>query len=296
MNNMNSNATPAAGRFSCPRCCAPAGQPCKPGCAEAGLISAVRKAIYMLAQVDVSKVPLAVPAAIGVLRCALDAEAVVQAVEAVTPLDYRAQGREEALAVILALESEEGLGDYVTSSALGDSGDYTYHWDEAKLRALLHIGDCKHDAYDRAEAMYYEAQGVKDEAERMMLMVKRAPHFQPLHEFLAKHQAWDLMHALQSPTPDVEPEWLSVTMAGQVKPGDKLRVLSAAPPSESDRLTDEQREAARYRWLRDKSEPGICAFYLSVGKAFHEVKFKAQTVDEAIDAQILAQQTKKGGA
>jgi len=43
-------------------------------------------------------------------------------------------------------------------------------------------------------------------------------------------------------------------------------------------------DAERYRWLRDKSEPGICAFYLSVGKAFHGVKFKPETVDEAIDA------------
>lgn len=47
-----------------------------------------------------------------------------------------------------------------------------------------------------------------------------------------------------------------------------------------------ERDAARYRWLRDKSEPGICAFYLSVGKAFDGVKFTQATVDEAIDAQI----------
>lgn len=46
--------------------------------------------------------------------------------------------------------------------------------------------------------------------------------------------------------------------------------------------------ARRYEWLRDKSEPGICAFYLSVGKAFDGVKFKRETVDEAIDAQIEA--------
>jgi len=43
-------------------------------------------------------------------------------------------------------------------------------------------------------------------------------------------------------------------------------------------------DAARYRWLRDKSEPGICAFYLSVGLAFKGVKFVPKTVDDAIDA------------
>jgi len=45
-------------------------------------------------------------------------------------------------------------------------------------------------------------------------------------------------------------------------------------------------DAARYRWLRDKSEPGICAFYLSVGQAFKDVRFAPETVDQAIDAQI----------
>lgn len=57
-------------------------------------------------------------------------------------------------------------------------------------------------------------------------------------------------------------------------------------------LASLQREAARYRWLRDKSEPGICAFYLSVGKAFDGIKFTQTTVDEAIDAQIAADPTK----
>jgi len=47
-------------------------------------------------------------------------------------------------------------------------------------------------------------------------------------------------------------------------------------------------DAGRYRWLRDKSDPGICAFYLSVGKAFDGVKFNQETVDQAIDAQISA--------
>lgn len=57
-------------------------------------------------------------------------------------------------------------------------------------------------------------------------------------------------------------------------------------------------DAERYRWLRDLSEPGICAFYLSVGKAFEGVKFKRETVDEAIDAQITAgrAQTDKEGS
>lgn len=45
-------------------------------------------------------------------------------------------------------------------------------------------------------------------------------------------------------------------------------------------------DAERYRWLRDKSEPNnpVCTFYLSIGDAFKDVRFKPDTVDAAIDA------------
>lgn len=68
---------------------------------------------------------------------------------------------------------------------------------------------------------------------------------------------------------------------------DKLRSGDAQPDSE--------RDAARYRWLRDLSEPGICSFYLSVGKAFEGVKFTRATVDDAIDAQIAAMAAQQRG-
>jgi hypothetical protein len=58
------------GGFCCPACCAPAGQPCRAGCTDAGLAGAIRIAIGMLEALDPAKLPLAVPAAIGVLRCA----------------------------------------------------------------------------------------------------------------------------------------------------------------------------------------------------------------------------------
>jgi len=55
------------------------------------------------------------------------------------------------------------------------------------------------------------------------------------------------------------------------------------------RADDDAKDAVRYRWLRDKSEPGICAFYMSVGQAFKGVKFARETVDEAIDAARAAE-------
>lgn len=70
----------------------------------------------------------------------------------------------------------------------------------------------------------------------------------------------------------------------------ETRALCVAAHQQAQGDTSERvaKDAARYRWLRDKSEPGICAFYLSVGKAFDGVKFNQGTVDEAIDAQIAA--------
>jgi hypothetical protein len=52
-------------------------------------------------------------------------------------------------------------------------------------------------------------------------------------------------------------------------------------------------DAKRYRWLRDKSEPNNpdCTFYLSLGAAFKDVRFKPATVDAAIDAAIHALKT-----
>ena len=72
-----------------------------------------------------------------------------------------------------------------------------------------------------------------------------------------------------------------------------LNTLSAVATAACHQLIDmyaaqaiDAKDAMRYRWLRDKSEPGICAFYLSVGKAFDGVRFTQTTVDDAIDAQI----------
>lgn len=117
--------------------------------------------------------------------------------EVLSPLDYRAQGREEALAIILAEDPEDPFAECTSSSANGDCGDYSTHWDEDALRALLAIGDRTHDAYDRAEAAYYDAIGMKDSARWEMNMVERAPFYKPLTEFLSKHKAWDLMASLK---------------------------------------------------------------------------------------------------
>jgi hypothetical protein len=134
-----------------------------------------------------------------------------------TPLDYRAQGREEALAIILAESPEEPFSDYTHSYPIADTGDYGTEWYEPALRELLSIGDREHDAYDRAEAAYWESLGHKEEAERMKRMVERAPHFKPLLDYLSEKQEWGLLHLLQeaevaAPVQAVteQAQWISV--------------------------------------------------------------------------------------
>lgn len=64
------------------------------------------------------------------------------------------------------------------------------------------------------------------------------------------------------------------------------RVKAEAHTAQPQAEPADAKDASRYRWLRDHSQPGICTFYLSVGNGLHGVKFTRDTVDEAIDAQI----------
>jgi hypothetical protein len=64
-----------------------------------------------------------------------------------------------------------------------------------------------------------------------------------------------------------------------------------APVPEAD-FGNIAKDAERYRWLRDKSEPPH-NFYLSVPVEFHGVRYQPHEVDAYIDAAIAAS---KGGA
>lgn len=50
-----------------------------------------------------------------------------------------------------------------------------------------------------------------------------------------------------------------------------------------------RKDADRYQWLRDRSE-AVHQFYLSVPLWFTGVRFRAQDVDEAIDAMSKGEQ------
>ncbi|MBW8127507.1 MULTISPECIES: hypothetical protein [Pseudomonas] len=50
-----------------------------------------------------------------------------------------------------------------------------------------------------------------------------------------------------------------------------------------------RKDSDRYQWLRDKSE-AVHQFYLSVPLWFTGVRFRAQDVDNAIDAMSMGEQ------
>lgn len=163
---------------------------------------------------SVTEMAEAFAAGVEVARASLAAKAEAPAL---TPLDYRAQGREEALAIILAESAEDPFSEctgWSKSGAPDDEGGA--YWKEDELRALLHIGDRTHDAYDRAEAMYWEALGRKDEAARELLFAQQAPFYKPLHDFLSKHEAWDLMADLKRAQQAAAPGALALLNADEL--------------------------------------------------------------------------------
>lgn len=68
----------------------------------------------------------------------------------------RAQGRAEAVEIIVALEAEGGLDEYIGSHTIGCTGEYGSHWKEDELRELLRadapaaseLESCRYNSYE----------------------------------------------------------------------------------------------------------------------------------------------------
>lgn len=69
-------------------------------------------------------------------------------------LEARAQGRAEALAIILGLDAEEGLDDYTDSIPPGPAGEWGTAWNEEKLRELLRADDSAWSLLQESEGEY----------------------------------------------------------------------------------------------------------------------------------------------
>lgn len=72
----------------------------------------------------------------------------------------------------------------------------------------------------------------------------------------------------------------------------KVERLERAVAAKDQELESWKADAQRYRWLRDRSEPGgVCPFYLSVVEAFKDTRFRRETVDAQIDAALHPEQS-----
>lgn len=88
------------------------------------------------------------------------------------------QGRPEALQIILNLDPEEGLDEYIGSHAIADSGDYSSEWDVKKLKELFHVDDeyenspgCK--IAEAADSLYWENVSKGDDMSTLKGLVSR---------------------------------------------------------------------------------------------------------------------------
>lgn len=78
--------------------------------------------------------------------------------------DMRRAGRAEALAILLA-HGAEGIGDFIGSHPIADTGDFGEHWEKEKLRELLDLtgDDPTLSVIDRLDGKYWGHVAVIDE-------------------------------------------------------------------------------------------------------------------------------------
>ncbi|HEV2594162.1 MAG TPA: hypothetical protein VGU01_03045 [Sphingomicrobium sp.] len=81
-------------------------------------------------------------------------------------LEARAQGRAEALAIILGIDAETGLDDCTYEYSIGATGEYATGWKEDALRELLRADDSAWSLMQEAESEYWHNLGLREEAER----------------------------------------------------------------------------------------------------------------------------------
>lgn len=115
--------------------------------------------------------------------------AVARAVE-----DGRRLGRAEALAILMQLDAETGIDDYIgwTSSDTPE-GEGSAYWKLGKLRELFSVDGDLADMMDQAESQYWHYKGLQGEAERAHNFAVNMHSSGRVREVLAKAGEYDLM-------------------------------------------------------------------------------------------------------
>jgi hypothetical protein len=107
---------------------------------------------------------------------------------------WRAAGRAEALSILMGLCPETGIDEYTGWSSSGSPEDEgCAHWNEEKLRELLHVDSALADMMSKAEAAYYDYRSQKDEAEHAKAFAANMHSSGRVREVLAKAGEYDLI-------------------------------------------------------------------------------------------------------
>jgi hypothetical protein len=88
-------------------------------------------------------------------------------------LEARAQGRAEALAIILALDAESGLDECTYSYPIADTGEYGTGWNEDVLRELLHADDSAWSLLQETEGEFWHNVCLREDAERVLKQLRK---------------------------------------------------------------------------------------------------------------------------
>jgi len=72
--------------------------------------------------------------------------------------DARAEGRRECIAILLEMDAETALDEYIGDHPIGDTGDYGSQWKVEELRNLFNA-DERESITERSEGAYWELRG-----------------------------------------------------------------------------------------------------------------------------------------
>lgn len=165
--------------------------------------------------------------------------ALVQATTAMPVADVcaaaeRRKGRAEALQLLMGLDPEGGIDDYIGwSSPVGPEDEGSAHWDGDKLRELLDVDTDLADMLDKAEGEYYHQIGLREEAERISAAAHQA------HEDLRDAVGQAISDEIASGAE--QPDWCDSREVDRLANAAMLVLLmnaSTHPPAESITLAE----------------------------------------------------------